>query len=120
MEKKDFGGIYITNGQEGNEEGDESHTSQLKKLGRGEFEKWGAQADGVYDSNTWEMKKRILIIVGGKSYKKENHRLRILIQGTATYKHRIVGRKERPHHTVAGVHRMPVSQQGKQKAFISA
>lgn len=62
-------------------------------------------------------KKRILIIVGDKSYLKRPHRLRILyIQDVAIYKNSIVGRKKKKsHHPVAGDHLMPVGQHIKKK-----
>ena len=61
-------------------------------------------------------KKRILIIVGDKSYLKRPHRLRILyIQDVAIYKNSIVGRKKKSHHPVAGDHLMPVGQHIKKK-----
>ena len=60
-------------------------------------------------------KKRIFIMVGGKSYKKD----RSLIQGMATHKQYIVGRmKKRPHQTVAAAHHTPMLQHRQKKAFI--
>lgn len=59
-------------------------------------------------------KKRILIIVGAKSYKKEKHRLRIFIQDI--YEKYIVERKtKRSHPPVAGDHHIPKAQHVKKK-----
>jgi len=62
-------------------------------------------------------KRGLLTIVGDKCYRKENHRLRILIQHATTLKNYITRRKKRSHHPVTRDYHISIAQHIK-KVFI--
>ena len=56
----------------------------------------------------------LLTIVGDKCYRKENYRLRILIQDATLLKNYITRRKKRSHHSKTRNYHMPIAQHVKQ------